>query len=109
MIKFPKFFVLILSIGFLFASGSALSKSDANNGPSAAEIFGSPNYPAMSYGGYRGISRDDQPSVDELAEDMKILSAMGVKVLRTYNTSQYLMAERLLEGNRRAKEGRCGF
>ena len=109
MIKFPKFFVLIFSIGFLFASGSALSKSNADNGPSAAEIFGNPNYPAMSYGGYRGISRDDQPSVDDLAEDMKILSAMGVKVLRTYNTSQYLMAERLLQAIDRLKKEDADF
>ena len=109
MIKFPKFFVLILSIGFLFASGAALSKSKADNGPSAAEIFGNPNYPAMSYGGYRGISRDDQPSVEDLAEDMKILSAMGVKLLRTYNNSQYLMAERLLEAIHQIKQADPDF
>ena len=94
VIKFSKIFALIIFTGFIFGSGTALSKSDT--GPSAAEIFGNPNYPAMSYGGYRGISRDEQPSVEDLVEDMKILSAMGVKLLRTYNTSQYLMAERLL-------------
>ncbi len=109
MIKFPKFLVLIISVGFLFASGYALSKSDADNGPSAAEIFGNPDYPAMSYGGYRGISRDDQPSVEDLTEDMKILSAMGVKLLRTYNTSQYLMAERLLQAIHNLKQADPDF
>jgi len=43
----------------------------------------------FSYGGYRGKTRDLAPTHEQLTEDLKILSAMGVKVLRTYNTSQY--------------------
>ena len=53
---------------------------------SAKEILGHPDYLAISYGGYRKPTRDIQPSLDEIKEDMKILSAMGVGVLRTYNT-----------------------
>ena len=41
---------------------------------------------AISYGGYREHSRDIAPTVEQLKEDMKILAAMNVKVLRTYNT-----------------------
>lgn len=52
---------------------------------SAKDILGNPNYPAISYGGYRKTSRDSQPSVDDIKEDMKILSAMGIKFIRTYN------------------------
>lgn len=51
----------------------------------AADILGNPDYLAMSYGGYRQKSRDSQPTIPQLKEDMKILSAMGIKVLRTYN------------------------
>lgn len=51
----------------------------------AEEILGNPDYPAISYSGYRGISRDIQPTIPELKEDMKILSAMGIKIVRTYN------------------------
>ena len=51
----------------------------------AADILGNPDYLAISYGGYRQKSRDSQPTIPQLKEDMKILSAMGVKVLRTYN------------------------
>jgi len=51
----------------------------------AADILGNPEYLAMSYGGYRQTSRDVQPTIDELKEDMRILSAMGVKIIRTYN------------------------
>ncbi len=51
----------------------------------AKDILGNPNYLAISYGGYREKSRDTQPTLSELKEDMKILSAMGIKIIRTYN------------------------
>ena len=51
---------------------------------SAKDILGNPNYLAMSYGGYRHVDHEIEPTLDELKEDMKILSAMGVKIIRTY-------------------------
>jgi len=51
----------------------------------AEDILGNPDYLAISYGGYRKTTRDAQPSIEELKEDMRILSAMGIKILRTYN------------------------
>ena len=51
----------------------------------AADILGNPNYLAISYGGYRHKTRDIQPTISELKDDMKILFAMGVRILRTYN------------------------
>jgi hypothetical protein len=51
----------------------------------AAEILGNPEYQAISYGGYRENTRDIQPTIEQLKEDMKILSALSIKVLRTYN------------------------
>ncbi len=52
---------------------------------SAKDILGNPDYLAISYGGYREKSREIQPTVSQLKEDMKLLSAMGVGILRTYN------------------------
>lgn len=57
---------------------------------SAKDILGNPDYLAISYGGYRKKSRDSQPTIPQLKEDMKILSAMGIKVLRTYNVQPKL-------------------
>ncbi len=51
----------------------------------AQEILNRPDYLAISYGGYRKNTRDIQPSIEELKEDLRILSAMGIKILRTYN------------------------
>ena len=62
----------------------------------AADILGNPEYLAISYGGYRQKTRDIQPTIAELKEDMKILAAMGIKILRTYNV-QLQQAPNLLK------------
>ena len=62
----------------------------------AADILGNPEYLAISYGGYRQNTRDIQPTIKELKEDMKILAAMGVKIVRTYNV-QLQQAPNLLK------------
>lgn len=51
----------------------------------ASDILGNSTYQAISYGGYRGLSRDNQPTIAQLKEDLRILSAMGIRLLRTYN------------------------
>lgn len=69
----------------------------------AKDILGNPDYQAISYGGYREISREYQPTIAELKEDLKILSAMNIKVLRTYNV-QLAQAFNLLIAIRQLKE-----
>lgn len=71
---------------------------------SAEDLLGNPAYPAMSYGGYRENTRDSIPSVEEIKEDLRILEAMGVRILRTYNTQQYAHTERLLKAIRETRE-----
>ncbi len=63
----------------------ACAQSPDTAGKTAADILGNPNYQAISYGGYREVTRDIQPTIPQLKEDMKILSAMGIRLLRTYN------------------------
>ncbi len=58
---------------------------EQNKGKTAKDILGDPEYQAISYSGYRGISRDIQPTIPELKEDMYLLSAMGIRIIRTYN------------------------
>ena len=52
---------------------------------SASELLGNPDYPAICYGGYRGLSRSEQPTLPQLKEDMRILHQMGIRFVRTYN------------------------
>ncbi|RXP44331.1 glycosyl hydrolase family 17 [Lutibacter sp. HS1-25] len=73
--------LLLFSI-MMFSCSETPSKK---NEKTAAAILGNPEYLAISYGGYREITRDIQPTIAQLKEDMKILAAMNVKLLRTYN------------------------
>ncbi|MEM9545728.1 MAG: glycosyl hydrolase family 17 protein [Bacteroidota bacterium] len=54
----------------------------------AEKILGDSTYQAISYGGYRTTSRDTQPTIAELKEDMLLLSAVGIKLIRTYNVTR---------------------
>ncbi|MEO1436477.1 MAG: glycosyl hydrolase family 17 protein [Bacteroidota bacterium] len=65
----------------------------------AKELLGNPGYKAISYGGYRQKSRDAQPTIEQLKEDMKLLDAMGIHLLRTYNV-HLAQAANLLEAIR---------
>lgn len=80
-------------------------------------LLGNETIPAVSYSGYRRETRgkglpdqDDYcPSVEEIKEDMKILSAMGVKLIRTYDTQDFAHAPRVLEAIHQLKQENRDF
>lgn len=74
-----------------------------NKAVTAKDILGNPRYLAISYGGYRGNSREQQPTLAQLKEDMKLLAAMNIRVLRTYNT-KLAEAANLLQAIRELKQ-----
>ncbi len=74
----------------------------------AKDLLGNPDYHAISYGGYRTRSRKDQPTIDQLKEDMRILSAAGIRFLRTYNV-RLPHAFNVLRAIRSLKEEDPGF
>jgi exo-beta-1,3-glucanase (GH17 family) len=81
-------FILLISISTFMISCNSSQQSDSTSDEgniTAAEILGNPDYRAISYGGYRETSRDIQPTIPELKEDMEILYAMGIRIIRTYN------------------------
>ncbi len=91
-------YCLLISIIFTscdFQNNSNKTKHLETN-KTAAQILGDSNYLAICYGGYRTNSRDSQPTLSQLKEDMKLISAMGVKILRTYNT-KYAEINNLLQ------------
>ena len=79
----PATFLMLLVV--VVASCGDAPKTEPMQDSSASHLLGNPNYPAISYGGYRGVSRSEQPTLAQLKEDMRILHAMGIRFLRTYN------------------------
>ena len=84
--------VIVLVIVFMGCNESKkeAEKEIEKKTMTAKDILGNPEYLAISYGGYRKKTRDSQPTIPQLKEDMKLLSAMGIKVLRTYNVQPKL-------------------
>lgn len=74
----------------------------------AKDILGNAKYLAISYGGYRKTTRNLQPTIPELKEDMKILAAMGIGILRTYNL-QFSHASNILKAIKELKEEDSNF
>ena len=79
-----KVYLIICIVSIFMWSCNTNTKTKEPNQVTAKDILGNPNYLAMSYGGYRHADHDVEPTVDELKEDMKLLSAMGVGIVRTY-------------------------
>lgn len=104
---FTKLGLASLALGLLMACGGPTTPS-VPMGKSAAQILGDSNYLAISYGGYREISRDVQPTVAQLKEDMRILAAMGIKLFRTYNV-HLPEAENLLQAIHELQQEDPGF
>jgi len=86
--------IFLLAIIVLLLGSCAQNKEQPSK--TAADILGNTDYQAISYGGYRELTRDIQPTIPQLKEDMRILHAMGIRLLRTYNV-YYDEAANLLE------------
>ena len=104
--------ILIVVITFLSLSCSTKEKQESSmqyEMKTAKEILGNPNYPAISYGGYRGKTRDIQPTLEELKEDMRILHAMGIRIFRTYNTQKFPHSANVLKAISELRKEDPGF
>ncbi len=93
-----RFFIIT---SFLLVSCS--ESGDLSMNKSAKEFIGNPEYPAISYGGYRGKSRQEQPSINEIKEDLYIMHAQGFRVFRTYDL-HHPFAENTLKAIKEIKQ-----
>ena len=91
----------IVSIAMAFSLSIFCSSQKRNL--TAKQILAKKEYLAISYEGYRENTRDAQPTVAQLKEDLKILYAMKIRILRTYNT-KLAHASNLLKAIRELKQ-----
>ena len=92
----------------LFLLASCSQSGDLSMDKSAKEFIGNPDYPAISYGGYREKSREQQPTINEIKEDLLIMHAQGFRVFRTYDL-HHPFAENTLKAIREIKQADSGF
>ncbi len=101
-----KFIYIILF--FLVSCSGRTGTSIASEKITAEKILGNTNYQAICYGGYRTASREIAPTVSEIKDDMRILAAMKIKVLRTYNV-HFKEVANLLTAISELKKEQTGF
>ena len=92
----------------LFLLASCSQSGDLSMDKSAKEFIGNSDYPAISYGGYRGKSREQQPTINEIKEDLLIMHAQGFRVFRTYDL-HHPFAENTLKAIREIKQADSDF
>ena len=98
--RYAVFVVAILSISCNCSAGDDNLNSQSKVGArriTANDLLGKRDSLAFCYGGFRHETREKAPSINQIKEDLCILSAMGGNLLRTYNTQQFAHASRLLQ------------
>lgn len=99
--------LLLSSLLWLFSCQSESKPEEKEI--TAKEILGEPKYQAMSYGSFRSLNRDTIPTVDQLKEDLLIMEALGIKIIRTYHTQLFGDTENLLKAIHQLRQERPNF
>ena len=68
----------------------------------ANQILGNSDYPMIAYSGFRGKSRDVEPTMEQIKEDLQLLAWSGYKVVKTYDL-QHEFASNVLKAIKELK------
>jgi exo-beta-1,3-glucanase (GH17 family) len=101
------YFIFLLSYAFL-SCGREQKQPQKETTITAEEILGNSAYQAISYGGYRTKSREIQPTLTQIKNDLRILYAMGIRLVRTYNL-QYEHAPNVIKAIEALKRENTSF
>ncbi|WP_297868567.1 glycosyl hydrolase family 17 protein [uncultured Flavobacterium sp.] len=110
-LSLSKVFLLMVVFCLLFSCNSKRESQEMNANPTeitAKKLLGNPDYQAICYGGYRKNTREIEPTIAEIKEDLKILAALNIKIVRTYNV-HYKEVSNLLEAISQLKKEDSNF
>lgn len=77
--------IVYIIVAVFISCNPKSTRTIVSNQMTAEKILGNRNYQAICYGGYRTNTREKQPTITEVKDDLKLLFAMNIKVIRTYN------------------------
>lgn len=77
--------IVYIIVAVFISCNPKSTRTIVSNQMTAEKILGNVNYQAICYGGYRTNTREKQPTIVEVKDDLKLLFAMNIKVIRTYN------------------------
>lgn len=79
-----KILCIVVFMMLISCKSESFYKKDTDT-VTAKTILGNPKYQAICYGGFRENSREIVATSTQIKEDLKLLAAMKIKVIRTYN------------------------
>lgn len=99
MKTFANYFLILSLSLFVGCDPGAVEQAGSGDKKTAEYLLGNPEYVAMSYSGWRTTERAAElcPTVGEIKNDLRLLHAMGVRFIRTYNTQDFPQSKRTLE------------
>ncbi|TAD86138.1 MAG: glycosyl hydrolase family 17 [Bacteroidetes bacterium] len=100
--------IIYLLVLVLVSCGTYKSKRLAADKITAEQLLGNVDYQAICYGGYRTATREVVPTVAEIKDDIRLLAAMNIKLVRTYNV-HYSEAANLLQAIAELRQETAGF
>lgn len=77
--------IVYIIVAVFISCNPKSTRTIVSNQMTTEKILGNVNYQAICYGGYRTNTREKQPTIAEVKDDLKLLFAMNIKVIRTYN------------------------
>jgi exo-beta-1,3-glucanase (GH17 family) len=109
LIRRPLLLLLLLTL--LGGCSSEPGPDNASPSSEGRNLLGNDDIQAIAYSGHRLVPRsvENTPTLEETKEDLRILAAMGIKLLRTYNTTIFPHSERILQAIRELKREDPGF
>ena len=62
----------------------------------ANQILGNSDYPMIAYSGFRGTTRNTEPTIEQIKVDLQLLAGRGYKVLKTFDLQHEFASNVLL-------------
>ena len=70
--------IVYIIVAVFISCNPKSTRTIVSNQMTAEKILGNVNYQAICYGGYRTNTREKQPTIAEVKEDLKLLFAMNI-------------------------------
>lgn len=91
--------IILMGLSAVTVAGAMSSSVTGAVETDTWNLLGRSDMRAIAYSGHRGVERTvaDTPSIKQTKEDLWILSRMGIKWVRMYNTTLFPHTERVLQ------------
>ncbi len=110
MFLFGAIYLTLIMVGLMSSCASDSIKNE-DKMIKAEDILGNSSYKAICYSGYRNKTRNlnDEPTIPEIKVDLKLLHALGFRIIRTYQSKMFPHSRNTLQAIKELKQADSNF